>query len=193
MTSRRSTDSQRFPTSATRRESEAHLRGDSRSTAHGSGRERRPHTRSSGALAAFPGPEETKAASVPGDDGVRFDDVHSGPPAAPGSREPHPQHSVCRGQTEAWAARSIDHGELMPEREDFEMQRCARLDQEPKRMQQRDDDGRHASSLSKNPRNLNRRNTYGVSSRHNVKNLTVLPVVPCVHPSKSEYARSLAR
>jgi hypothetical protein len=65
-----------------------------------------------------------------------------------------------------WAARSIDHRELMSEGEDLEMQRRARSDQEPKRMQQRDDDGRHASSLSKNPRNLNQRNAYGVSDRH---------------------------
>ena len=51
-------------------------------------------------------------------------------------------------------------------REDFEVQRRVRPDHEPKRVEQRDDDGCHESSLSKNSRNLNRRNPYGVSGRH---------------------------
>ena len=60
------------------------------------------HARSSSASAASPGPKEAKAASMPGDDGLRPDDVNRRPPAAPGSREPRPQHQVCRRQTEAW-------------------------------------------------------------------------------------------
>ena len=124
------------------------------------------HARSAGAPAALPGPEEPKAASVPGDDGLRPDDVKSRPPAGPGSREPRPQHPVGRRQTETWAPRSMDNRELMSEREDFEVQRRAGPDQRPKRVEQRDDDGRHGSSLSKNSRNLNRRSAYGVSGRH---------------------------
>ncbi len=34
-------------------------------------------------VADLPGPEQTKALSVPSDDGVRFDDDQSRPPAAP--------------------------------------------------------------------------------------------------------------
>jgi hypothetical protein len=59
---------------------------------------------------------------VPGDDGLRLDDVNSRPPAAPCSREPRPQHPVCRRQTEVLAARSIYDGELVSERDDFQVQ-----------------------------------------------------------------------
>ena len=54
----------------------------------------------------------------------------------------------------------------MSERENLEVQRCARPDQEPKRVEQRDNDGRHGSSLSESSRNLNRRSADGVSGRH---------------------------
>jgi hypothetical protein len=40
------------------------------------------------------------------------------------------------------------------------------VDREPKRVEQRDDDGRHDGRLSENARNLNRRNAYGVFGRH---------------------------
>ena len=40
-------------------------------------------------------------------------------------REPRPEHSVCRRQSETCAARAIDHRELMAESEDLEMQRRA--------------------------------------------------------------------
>src|SRR5688572_16667441 len=77
------------------------------------------HAWSPGATAAFPRPEQAKAASVPGDDGLGLDDVKRRPPRAPGSREPCPQHPVCRRQTEAWAPRALDHRELVSEREEF--------------------------------------------------------------------------
>ena len=58
-------------------------------------------------------------------------------------------------------------------REGLEVQRRARPDHEPKRVEQRDDHGRHASSLSKNARNLNGRTPYGVSGRQNYEELTL--------------------
>ena len=59
------------------------------------------HTWSPGASAAFPGPEQAKVTSMPGDDGLRLDDMKRRPPGAPGSREPRPQHPVCRSQTKS--------------------------------------------------------------------------------------------
>jgi hypothetical protein len=58
--------------------------------------------------------------------------------------------------------------ELVSEREDFQVQRGARLDDKSERVEQRDDDGPHASRLSENARDLNHRKAYGVfsSNRH---------------------------
>src|SRR5262245_47502266 len=58
------------------------------------------HTGSSGTAPTFPGPEETKAPSMPGDNGLRLDDVQRRSPAAPGPAEPRPQYPVGHGQTE---------------------------------------------------------------------------------------------
>ena len=54
----------------------------------------------------------------------------------------------------------------MSERDDFQVQRGARLDDKSERVEQRDDDGRHDCRLSENAHNLNRRNTNRVLGRH---------------------------
>ena len=56
--------------------------------------------------------------------------------------------------------------ELVSERQDFQVQRRARPDEEPKRMKQRNKDGRHDSRLSENACKLNRCNAYSVSGTH---------------------------
>jgi hypothetical protein len=66
-------------------------------------------------------------------------------------------------------ARSVDHGELVAERQDFEVQRRARPDEELKRGEPRPENGRHDLRLPENARNLNRCNAYGVSGRHSFK------------------------
>jgi hypothetical protein len=53
----------------------------------------------------------------------------------------------------------------MAERKDFEVQRRARSDEEPQRVEQRSEDGDHDKSVSKNGGNLKGRNGYGVSGR----------------------------
>jgi hypothetical protein len=53
----------------------------------------------------------------------------------------------------------------MLERKDFEVQRRARSDEEPQRVEQRSEDGDHDKSVSKNGGNLKGRNRYGVSGR----------------------------
>jgi hypothetical protein len=53
----------------------------------------------------------------------------------------------------------------MSERKDFEVQRRARSDEEPQRVEQRSEDGEHDKSVSKNGGNLKGRNRYGVSGR----------------------------
>jgi hypothetical protein len=62
----------------------------------------------------------------------------------------------------------MDDGQLVAERDDFQVQRGARLDDTSQRVEQREeDDGRHDCRLSENARNLNRRNSYEVLGRHN--------------------------
>jgi hypothetical protein len=62
-----------------------------------------------------------------------------------------------------------DDGQLVSERDDFQVQRGARLDEKSERVEQRNDDGRHDCRLSENARNLNRRNTYEVLGSHRLR------------------------
>src|SRR6186997_1770421 len=66
----------------------------------------------------------------------------------------------------ATGPRSIDDGQLVLERDDFQVQRGARLDEKSERVEQRNDDERHDCRLSENAWNLNRRNTYEVLGSH---------------------------
>ncbi len=73
---------------------------------------------------------------MPRDDRLRFDDMNGRPPVAPGVREPHPEETVRRREVKTWAAGSIHDRELVPERDDFQVQRGARLDDKSERVQQ---------------------------------------------------------
>ena len=95
------------------------------------------------APSAFPGPEQPKAAPVPRHDRLWRDDVDGRPPTAPGVWEPCPKKAVGRRETKTWAPRSTDDGELVSERDDFQVPQGARSDQETKGVKERDDDGRH--------------------------------------------------
>jgi hypothetical protein len=119
-----------------------------------------------GAVSAFPGPEEAKPAAMPRDHRLRPDDVNRRAPAAPGVREPRPQDSIGRREAKTRASRSMDDGQLVSERDDFQVQRRARQDEKSERVEQRNDNGRHTCRLSENARNLNRRNTYEVLGSH---------------------------
>ena len=64
--------------------------------------------------AHLPGPEQTKALTVPSDHGVRFDDDQSRPPAAPDRAPPCPQESIGRRQFRA-LHRALENDKLVPE------------------------------------------------------------------------------
>jgi hypothetical protein len=121
------------------------------------------YTGPSGAASTLPGPEQAKATTMPADDGLRFDDVQGRGPVAPRPREPRPERTVCRRQSETWTPRSVDHGELMAECQDLEVQRRARSSEESRRVEERNEDGRHEPSLLDRACILNRHNMYGVS------------------------------
>ena len=96
-----------------------------------------------GAVSASPGPEKAKPAAMPRDHRLRLDDVNRRAPAAPGVREPRPQDSIGRREVKTGTSRSMEDGQLVAERDDFQVQRGARLDEKSKRMEQRHGDRRH--------------------------------------------------
>jgi hypothetical protein len=57
------------------------------------------HRWAAGAVSAFPRPEQAKPAAMPRDDCLRFDDMNSRPPVAPGVREPRPEETVLGKRT----------------------------------------------------------------------------------------------
>jgi hypothetical protein len=63
----------------------------------------------------------------------------------------------------------MDDGQLVSERDDFQVQRDARADHELERVEQGEKKGRHGWRLSEDVRNLNQRNEYGVCGRHTAK------------------------
>ena len=103
---------------------------------------------------------------MPRDDCLGFDEMNGRPPVAPGLREPRPKETVRRRQGKTGTAGSIHDGELVSERDDLQVQRGARLEEKSERVEQRDDNGRHGSTLSENVRNLNGHNVYSVFDRH---------------------------
>jgi len=54
----------------------------------------------------------------------------------------------------------------VPKRDDLHVQCCVRTDQQPERVQERNDDGHDESSLFGSACNLNRDKTYRVFGRH---------------------------
>ena len=68
-----------------------------------------------GTPAPLPGEEPT----VPRDDGGGLHDLHGPPPAAPHSREQHPQESVGPTEPEPPWCRLLEDGQLVAERQDL--------------------------------------------------------------------------
>ena len=75
----------------------------------------------------LPGPEQTKALAVPSDDGVRFGDDQSRPPAAPDRAQPCPQESIGRSQFRA-PHRSLKNAQLVPECKVLQLERRSRFE-----------------------------------------------------------------
>ena len=76
-------------------------------------------------MSALPCPEQAKAALMPGEHGRWLYDMERRAPAVPALRQPGPQHPINCRESEPWTARTIDHGELVMECDDLQVQRCA--------------------------------------------------------------------
>ena len=74
------------------------------------------------AVADLPGPEQTKGCTVPGDDGLRFEDDERRAPGRPHVRQARPEESIKRGQFGA-LHRALQNAELMTESEDLDLER----------------------------------------------------------------------
>ena len=83
------------------------------------------HCWAAGTMSALLPPEQSKAAPMPCEDSRRLHDKERRAPCAPSVRQPHPQHAVNGRQAKAWTAGAIREGQLMPQREDLQMQRRA--------------------------------------------------------------------
>ena len=79
------------------------------------------------AAADLPGPEQTEALAVPSDDGVRFDDDQSRPPAAPDRAQPCPQESIGRRQFRPLHG-ALENTKLVPECEVLQLERGSRFE-----------------------------------------------------------------
>ena len=79
------------------------------------------HCRAAGAMSALPRPEEAKTTTMPTQHGRWLHDVERRAPAVPSLREPRPQPPVCRGQAKMLTPRSVQHGELVSERDDLQV------------------------------------------------------------------------
>jgi hypothetical protein len=99
----------------------------------------------------------------------RLNDVERRAPAAPSVRQPYSQHTINSRQTNAWTAGTIRNRQLVAKCEDLQVQRRARTNQEPQRLEQRNDDTHDESSLFGMACRLNRRNMYRVSGSHLVQ------------------------
>jgi hypothetical protein len=65
-----------------------------------------------------------KALALPRDHGPGLDERQGSLPARPQTRQPPPEQTI--GWTEVYAMdRALIHGELMPQRDMFQVQRCA--------------------------------------------------------------------
>jgi len=95
---------------------------------------------------------------MPGEHRCWLHDMERRAPAGPSLRQPRPQQTINYRESEPWTAGTIHHGELVPECDDLQVQRDARIDDKSERVEQRDDDGPHACRLC----NLNRCKAYGV-------------------------------
>lgn len=68
------------------------------------------------AVTALPGPPQAEAATVPRDDGRRFDDHERSPPVRPDPGQPDPEPAIERGEPQSPRTGSLQDVQLMPHR-----------------------------------------------------------------------------
>jgi hypothetical protein len=104
----------------------------------------RRYRRATFATPTLPSPIEAKSLAMPSDNRLRFHDQQGRSPAAPELREPDPQDSVRKAETEpVTTARTLQDQELMAECKNLCLQRYASLKGMPSGRKQRENDRHH--------------------------------------------------
>jgi hypothetical protein len=120
-----------------------------------------------GATSRFPVPIGGEGVPMPTHDGGGRHDLNCVSPVRPDLREQHPEQPIDRTEARSGGSRPLQHGELMPERENFRRELEPRANRGPKRGHQSDEEGSHPAreryqSLA---RNRNGHNTYRICNR----------------------------
>ena len=125
------------------------------------------HRRSPNPAAALPGPPESEALAVPGDDGLRFHDHERRPPSGPDARQQDPEPAVRLREPDSRRSGAVQHVQLVPQGQDLEVERRANAPRFG---------GSRGVSAARRPwpssvptaaRNFNCRNKNGLSSNDN--------------------------
>jgi antitoxin (DNA-binding transcriptional repressor) of toxin-antitoxin stability system len=123
------------------------------------------NTSPTGPATTLPGPEQTKALSMPGDDRLRLHDDERASPVRPCARQPHPEEAVQPRQAHSRPARALQHAELVPQREQHDVQSGTCPQRIADGLDERKEDDVMARSVSRSHDNINTDNKYGVLGR----------------------------
>jgi hypothetical protein len=83
------------------------------------------------ARSRVPAPIRGERTTRPPDDGVRRHDLHRPPPVWPDAREEHPEQPIDSTEARSFRGASLQHGELMAERQNFRGELEPRTDRGP--------------------------------------------------------------
>jgi hypothetical protein len=78
---------------------------------------------------------------MPGEHRRWLYDMECRAPAGPSLRQPRPQQTIESGEAKSWTAGTIRNCQMMSKREDLQVQRRTGTDQQPERVEERNDDG----------------------------------------------------
>jgi hypothetical protein len=106
---------------------------------------------------------------VPGDDGLWFDDDDGRTPVVPDARQPHPQQAVRLSKPQPPRPRPLQHLQLVPQRQDLQLQHGARARTASQGQQERKEDGHDGrEAYAVVARKVKSVNRNGLFSRHSV-------------------------
>jgi len=83
-------------------------------------------------------------------------------PSLAALRQPRPQQTIDSGEAKSWTAGTIRNGQLVSKGDDLQMQSGTRTDQQPERVEERNEDRHDGSSLFRAAHNFNRHKAYRV-------------------------------
>ena len=93
----------------------------------------------------LPAPIDGERATMPTHHGGGRHDLNRLPPVRPDAREQHPEQPVDRTKARSFWGGPLQHGELMPERENFRRELDPTANRGPQRGQQRNEQSSHSA------------------------------------------------